>query len=85
MLWPQGRKVRAIQLHLGEEGIGKMKITNIFPTFEISLWSLLLASQKRAMRLVEVRQGVYPFSFQWAIAAFSAATDHAELALAGLK
>ena len=42
VLWPQGRKVRAIQLHLGEEGIGKIKITNIFPTFEISLWSLLL-------------------------------------------
>ena len=31
VLWPQGRKVRAIQLHLGEEGIGKIKSPTFSP------------------------------------------------------
>lgn len=50
VLWPQGRKVRTIQLHLGEEGVGKIKITSIFPTFEISLWSLLLGRPNRCWK-----------------------------------
>lgn len=42
VLWPQWKKVHTIQLRLGEEGVGKIKVTNMFPTFDIFLWSLLL-------------------------------------------
>ena len=50
VLWPQGRKVCTIQLHLGKEGVGKIKITSIFPTFEISLRSLLLGRPNRCWK-----------------------------------